>query len=181
MTPPRLIRINCNQLGKYLYSPRVRGVSPKRTSKRHRSPFNFFGQNSSAFFSQNTFITKRDLILSQGNSMSTREGGMVIQRRHLKVRHFTSIGNWLRMDGICFDQICAVLEPHSVAPACPGRLMTTLNNESVKRCRTLSPSSASYLKWTEMIIVVSEGWGGADSEPGATAHCIFNWLRWDWC
>ena len=61
------------------------------------------------------------------------------------------------MDGICFDQICPVLEPHSVAPASPGRPMTTLNNESVKRCRTLSLSSASYLKWTEMIIMVSEG------------------------
>ena len=61
------------------------------------------------------------------------------------------------MDGICFDQICLVLEPHSVAPASPGSLMTTLNNESVKRCRTLSLSSASYLKWTEMIIMVSEG------------------------
>ena len=32
MTPPRLIRINCNQLGKYLYSPftRVRVASPRK-------------------------------------------------------------------------------------------------------------------------------------------------------
>ena len=38
-------------------------------------------------------IIERDLTLAQGNSMLACEVSMVIQRRHLKVRHFTGIGN----------------------------------------------------------------------------------------
>ena len=76
MTPPRLIRINCNQLSKYLYSPRLSWVSPERE---------LFAPS----FLEVLLVpqTKKKEVITLSKQNDQVGWSVVILRRHLKARH----------------------------------------------------------------------------------------------
>ena len=74
MTPPRLIRINCNQLSKYLYSQSLSWVSPE-----------LFAPS----FPEVLLVpqTKKKEVITLSKQNDQVGWSMVILRRHLKARH----------------------------------------------------------------------------------------------
>ena len=104
MTPPRLIRINCNQLGKYLYSPFGEGgiTQEKPASHGHLPAFLFFTNKTKCLRIQLLKdCLKMDLRAlkvgvkiecsgqpAQANNVRRWDG-------HLKVRHFSVREAWI--------------------------------------------------------------------------------------